>query len=91
MKENPEENNIKAVEKSFYIYLKILILTMYYAVFVDNDSNKVYRVINKASKVYWENSFSMNISWLDCLHSMNACIVSVMWCQLLSVNYSKNY
>ena len=52
MKENPEENNIKAVEKSFYIYLKILILTMYYAVFVDNDSNKVYRVINKASKVY---------------------------------------
>ena len=51
MKENPEENNTQAVEKSFYIYLKILILTIYYAVFVDNHSNKVYRVINKTSKV----------------------------------------
>ena len=42
MKENPEENNTKAVEIKgvFYIYLKILIMTTY-AVLVDNHSNKV--------------------------------------------------
>ena len=42
MKENPEENNTKAIEIRgvFYIHLKILILTTY-AVLVDDHSNKV--------------------------------------------------